>query len=254
MNYGLYLSATGVMANSYRQDVIANNLANAESTGFKRDVPIFQERLTEAQANRALARRSNPLMENLGGGLKLAPTAIDFTAGDLELTGRTLDVGIEGNGFFAVREGKQTLLTRDGRLLIDKDGNLITGGTNPARVLDHEGNPIQLNPNLPTQIDETGQIYQQEQVVGRLGVYDVADHRQLMKMGEGRFLAGPDAGSMTQGSGLVRSGFLERANVSPASELTQLIETQRLLEANANMIRYQDAMLGRLVNDVGKIG
>ncbi len=253
MHYGLYLSATGVMANSHRQDVIANNLANAETTGFKRDLPLFQERLTEAQHRRALAGRSNLLLENLGGGLLISPTAIDHSQGDLEETGRTLDVAIYGRGFLGVRQGSETLLTRDGRLMTDKQGFLITGGINPAQVLDHQGNPIQLDPRLPVQIDDAGQISQGGEVRARLGLYTVADTRQLVKMGEGRFRATQPAAATAAAPGQIRSGFLERANVSPATELTQLIETQRQLEANANMIRYQDTMLGRLVNDVGKI-
>jgi flagellar basal-body rod protein FlgF len=254
MQYGLYLSATGVMANSHRQDVIANNLANAETTGFKRDLPLFQERLTEAQVKRGLARRSNLLLEDLGGGMLLSPTIVDHAQGDLEETGRAMDVGVFGSGYLAVKEGGKTLLTRDGRLITDKDGYLITGGSNPAKVLDHKGNTIQLNPSLPVLIDENGQISQQGEARAKLGLYDVKDRSQLIKVGEGRFLPHAGPGSLIPAAGQIRSGFLERANVQPATELTQLIETQRQLEANANMIRYQDAMLGRLVNDVGKIG
>src|SRR5437763_1075555 len=127
MLYGLYLSATGVMTNSYRQDVIANNLANAETVGFKKDMALFKERLTAAQEMRKGPSWTDPLMEQIGGG---------------------------------------TFAT-------------------PASVL--------------------------------------------------------------------RSEFVERANVDPAIELTSLMETQRQLEANANMIRYQDQTLGALVNTVGKI-
>jgi flagellar basal body rod protein FlgG len=254
MLYGLYLSATGVMANSHRQDVIANNLANAETTAFKRDLPLFQQRLTEAQVRRGLAGRSNLLLEDLGGGMLLSPTVVDHTQGDLEPTGRAMDIGVFGPGYLAIHDGQQTLLTRDGRLITDKQGFLITAGANPAKVLDPKGHPIQLNPALPVEIDETGQITQQGETRGKLGLYDVKDSKQLVKMGEGRFLPTQGAGSLIPAAGTLRSGFLERANVEPANELTQLIETQRQLEANANMIRYQDAMLGRLVNDVGKIG
>jgi flagellar basal body rod protein FlgG len=83
MLYGLYLSATGVVTSSYKQDVVANNLANSESVGFKRDVPSFQERLTEAAARRQPGA-SNPLLEKLGGGLFASPTAVDPRQGELE--------------------------------------------------------------------------------------------------------------------------------------------------------------------------
>src|SRR5512133_1500142 len=119
MNYGLYLSATGVLTNSYRQDVIANNLANSETVGFKKDLALFQQRLTEAQERRWPSSRSNPALEMLGGGAFASPTSIDLTEGDLEPTDNPQDLAILGQGFFAVSEQGQTRLTRDGRLMVD---------------------------------------------------------------------------------------------------------------------------------------
>src|ERR1700744_3999436 len=107
MNYGMYLSATGVMANSYRQDVIANNLANAETVGFKRDQATFQQRLTAAPE---MGRRdlSDPRMDNIGGGFFIAPTQTDLTQGELETTGNHLDAAIVGKGFFGVNNKGKT--------------------------------------------------------------------------------------------------------------------------------------------------
>src|SRR5687767_1053211 len=105
MIYGLYASASGVLSNSYRQDVIANNIANAETVGFKRDLAVFQERRTAAQRAGLSPRRwSNPALERLGGGVGAAATYVDLSAGELETTGRPLDLAIHGEGFFAVRE------------------------------------------------------------------------------------------------------------------------------------------------------
>ena len=101
MIYGLYLSAAGVMSSSYRQDVIANNLANSETIGFKRDLPLSRARLTAAQEFRA-GHGSDPLMEGLGGGLLASPSMVDTSSGDLEDTSNPLDVAIQGSGFFAV--------------------------------------------------------------------------------------------------------------------------------------------------------
>jgi len=253
MLYGLYLSASGVMANAHRQDVIANNLANSETVGFKRDLPLFQQRLTEAEQRRALRNRTNLDLEALGGGLLVAPTSIDHQNGDLEPTGRSLDVAIEGRGFLGVRDSNRTLLTRDGRLMVSSAGDLITAGANPRRVLDQRGNPIRVDPRLDVRIDETGRVHQNEAVVAELGLFDVPNEQDLVKLGESMFLP-PQGVALRRGEGLIRGGFLERANVEPATELTLLLETQRMLEANANMIRYQDQMLSRLVNEVGKIG
>src|SRR6185503_11059153 len=101
MIYGLYLSATGVLANSYRQDVIANNLANSETVGFKRHLAVFQQRPPESQE---LGRTdlSDSMLDHIGGGFLLSPTMVDTTQGELETTGNNLDAAIVGKGYFAV--------------------------------------------------------------------------------------------------------------------------------------------------------
>src|ERR1044071_174904 len=99
MLYGLYLSATGVLANSHKQDVIANNLANAETVGFKRSMALFQQRRTEAQASLELGDQSDPRLARMTGGMFSSPTHIDHTAGMVERTGSNLDVAIHGDGY-----------------------------------------------------------------------------------------------------------------------------------------------------------
>ena len=250
MLYGLYLSATGVITSSHKQDVVANNLANSESVGFKRDIATFQERLTEAAARRR-PDRSNPLLEKLGGGIFASPSTVDGRQGEIEHTGNALDVAIEGQGFFAVRDHGESRLTRNGQFSVDREGRLILANGEGQAVLDPAGKPIELSPGLPTTIAQDGTITQAGQAVGRVGVFDVANPDDLIKRG-GTLLAHPGQ-TLIAGPGSLRSEFVERANIDPATELAALMETQRQLEANANMIRYQDQTLGRLVNEVGKI-
>jgi flagellar basal-body rod protein FlgG len=256
--YGLYLSATGVLTNSYRQDVIANNLANSETVGFKRSLALFQERRTEAQSQGAadLNSQTDALLEKMGGGLLLAPTSIDHSQGTFDQTGQNLDVAIHGEGFFAIQDGNQTRLTRDGRFLADASGHLILGDGSRRRVLDDQGKPVELPEGLPASavsIDRDGAISAAGQLVGRVGLFDVPDHTLLTQQG-GTLLNYPDMKKLTPASGTLESGYLEQSNVDPMTELTQLINAQRQLEANANMIRYQDQTLGKLVSEVGKIG
>jgi flagellar basal body rod protein FlgG len=254
LNYGLYLSATGVLTNAYRQDVIANNLANSETIGFKRNFAIFHERLAEAVVSRQPGA-SDPLLDPIGGGLLISPTAVDLSQGELEFTGRDLDVAIQGKGYFAVLDGKQKRLTRDGRFMLDRQGNLVLANGTGQRILDEKGKPITIDPSLglSLRIDEHGQISSNRQFLGRVGMVDVPDPKLLVKVG-GTLLRFPDNTSLHPANATTRSQFLERSNVDPILELTQLIDTQRQLEANANMIRYQDQTMGRLVNDAGKIG
>jgi flagellar basal-body rod protein FlgB len=253
MNYGLYLSATGVMANSFRQDLIANNLANVETVGYKRDNTSFQQRLTEAQQIRAGIGLTNPLLEEIGGGLLVSPSNTDFTQGELETTGNNLDVAVVGNGYFAVQDGGETRLTRDGQFAIDRDGYLVLGKNANQRVLDPDLRPIQLDGRFrgTVTIGELGELTQNDQPAGRIGVFD-ADPRLLAKRG-GNLLSVTNVNQLRPATGVLRSQFIERSNVDPTMELAQLMDAQRQLEANANMIRYQDQTLGRLVNDVGKM-
>src|SRR3954464_4887720 len=107
MLYGLYLSATGVMTNSYRQDVIANNIANAETVGFKRDLALFQARRTALQENGLAPSRSDKLMESRGVWVFASPTVMDHSQGEMEKTGSNLDVAIMGQGYYTVSHDGQ---------------------------------------------------------------------------------------------------------------------------------------------------
>ena len=259
MIYGLYLSAGGVRASALRQDVIASNLANSETVGFKKDVALFEQRLTEAQARRLPPGGSvsggltNPLLEPIGGGLLAHPTVIDSSQGELEPTGSPLDVAIEGRGYFAVDDKGQTRLTRNGQFAVDREGYLILSNENGQKVLDADREPIKLEPTGGVAVGSDGSVTQHEQPVAKLGVFDVLDPARLAK--QGATLLSPGAQDLVPAEGVTVHGeFLERANVDPAVELAALMDTQRQLEANANMIRYQDQTLSKLVNEVGKIG
>lgn len=255
MIYGLWLSAAGVQTNSYRQDVIANNLANSETVGFKRDLALFQARRTEAQDRGGMPGTSDPMLEGLGGGVFAYPTQVDPSQGEMEPTGNNLDVAIEGRGFFTVNDNGQMRLTRDGRFVVNRAGHLALANAAGQEVLDNKGKPITLDPlaiGTKTSIGRFGEITQNDRPVARLGVVDVPDYSKLQKRG-GTMLSYPEEGAFTPASGVLHSTFVERGNVEPATELGQLMDAQRQLEANANMIRYQDQTLQRLCNDVGKI-
>ena len=254
MIYGLYLSATGVVTNSHRQDVIANNIANAETVGFKRDLAMFQERLVESRARGGGPRgRSDPILDRIGGGVFAQPTKVDHRQGEFEPTDNPLDVAIQGDGYFAVGDGTTTFLTRNGEFGVDAAGKLVLATDPNLAVLDPRGRPITLRPGRPTFVGKDGVITQDQTAAGRIGLFDVADRAQLTKQG-GTLFANAANQPLLPGSGVLRSEALERANVDPAAELAELMDTQRQLEANANMIRYQDQTLARLVNEVGKIG
>ncbi|HEY1628601.1 MAG TPA: flagellar hook basal-body protein [Tepidisphaeraceae bacterium] len=253
MIYGLYLSATGVLTNSHRQDVIANNLANAQTVGFKRNLALLQQRATEAQSSGEFDK-SDPMLESIGGGLLLAPTSVDRTEGALEMTHSNLDVAIHGSGYFTVQDGNQTMLTRNGQFMTDRDGTLMLADGSGHQVLNADGKQIQLKdvPESQVNIDKDGTISANGQIVDRLGLVDVPNETLLTQRG-GTLLSYPNMKDLAPASGTLQSGFVEQSNVDPTIELTQLIDAQRQLEANANMIRMQDQTLAEAVTDLGKI-
>jgi flagellar basal body rod protein FlgG len=252
MIYGLYLSAAGVVTNSFRQDVIANNLANSETIGFKRDLANLQQRPTEAAERGDMDRSIDPMLENIGGGLLASRASVDTTQGEFEPTGNNLDVAIQGDGYFAVSSGKNVHLTRNGQFLIDRNGQLALANDKGQTVLDNKQTPIQLDSTLPVSIGSDGTVSQGSKTVAQLGLFDVADPGQLRKDG-GTLLSFPKGTTLADASPTLHDQALERSNVDPAGELTQLMDTQRQLEANANMIHIQDETLDKLVNDVGKV-
>ncbi len=258
MIYGMWLSATGVVTANHQTDVIANNLANAETTGFKRQLATMAERLPERLERRGL-QRGDPFLDRIGGGQLMAPSFYDLSDGVIEPTDRNLDVAITGDGFFAVRDVNtgDTRLTRNGNFMLDRAGKLVLATAAGEPVLDAEGEPIQLNLQDvrldDIKIGQDGTISDGSEIIGKVGLYTVDRPLDLRPIG-GTLLKVPDGAPLKESMATANAGFLERSNVDPTIELTRLMESQRLMEANANMIRFQDQTLSTLVNTVGKIG
>lgn len=255
MIYGLYASASGVIAGSHRQDVHANNLANIETAGFKRAMSMLQQRPAESVES---GRRdlSNPLLDEIGGSLFLSPSVLDQSQGPIERSDSPLHLAIVGDGYFAVRDGEQTRLTRNGTFMLDRAGRLILADGSGLPVLDDKRQPIRLDSTrlAQTVIEEDGSIVVNGKFTGKVGLFDVPNRDQLLPAGGTLLAPPPEAPLRSAKSAQVRSGFVESSNVDPATELALLLDAQRVLEANANMIRYQDQTLAKLVNEVGKIG
>ena len=247
MIYGTYLSAAGLSNEQARQDVIANNLANVETGGFKRHLTMFQERRPHPDTP---AGPGDPL-GLITGGRDMLPTRLDLTQGGLEETGNPLDLALVGEGFLRVRRGGEEFLTRDGRLTLDDAGNLTLAADESSQVLDADGLPVNIDAAPGTFfVDESGAVVDREtgEPLARLAL-STADG--LKSAGGGRFRF--DGQARPDDATTVQPGRLERSNVEPTVELTRLIESARLLEANAQMIRHQDQSLGKLL-EAGSVG
>lgn len=248
MIYGLYQSAGGMLVQEYRQGVLANNIANAETVGFKRQVAVFAERL---RADEAGVRRgaSDALLGSLTGGTWLAQTETDFDPANLVATGNPLDVALAGHGFFVVARDGREYLTRDGRFALTPDGALVSV-TDGAAVIGAGGAPIHANPRGGAiSIDEDGLVQQDGVAVGRLSVVDVADRRSLRHAGAGRFLA--EGARREPAAASVISGHVENSGVEPVRELTAMLEAARAYQLNAQMLTVQDQTVGQLIRFAG---
>lgn len=251
MNYGLWLSSMGLQVNDHRQGVIANNLANLNTTGFKRDLSVFRERRIESESEGGAMGFRHPLLDAQTGGTWLNPTVTEHVQGPL-VEGGPLDLAIDGDGFFTVQVGDETRYTRDGGFTLDVDGNLVTVADGHP-VLDESGQPIQIG-RVATEkisIGSAGKITIGEDTIAQLGVADFADRSQLVKAG-GNTFDGSRAEPI-EASGQVRQGRTEASTVEPTTELVQMIEAARAYQLNATLISYQDGMLGRVVNEVGRV-
>jgi len=251
MIYGLYQSAAGMMVNEYRQDVIANNIANAETVGFKRDLATFRERLPASEAG-VREGPTHDLLDRLTGGLWLGESPIDFSEGTLRRTDQTLDLAIAGPGFFVVRQDGKDLLTRDGRLTVNGQGMLVAA-SDGAPVLGLGNAPIRVNRlGGVLTVDEHGRIEQDGVRRGRVQIRDVADYSQLRKAGASRFDAGA-ADSVLINRPRLMSGFVEDSGVEPVRETVNMIEASRAYQFNAQLITLQDQSVGRLLSTMANV-
>jgi flagellar basal body rod protein FlgG len=248
MPYGLYLSAEGAQAQAQRLEVIANNMANVETPGFKRDVPTFQARFAEAiQQGQAIA--GNRGEHDLGGGVKVAQTLTDYSNSTLRHTKLETDFAINGDGFFRVR-GKdgEMLLTRAGNFSIDGRGRLITQ-TESLPVLDDAGSEIVLDDSLPWEVQSGGRIVQEGTSVA-IGLSQPESLGDLVKVGNNLFRSlgpvAPVSGNLRD----IRQGYLEESGVNPTREMMAMIETSRAFEANTRLVQHQDSMISGLINRV----
>ncbi len=253
MPYGLYLSAEGAHAQSKRLEVIANNLANVDTVGFKRELAVIQARYA-AETEQGLDYPGSGTINDVGGGVEVLMTKTDFSSGPFKQTGIATDMAIRGEGFFVVRKGDETFLTRAGDFRLTERGELVTQfGQEEYAVLSDAGEPITVDPRSENrwELTPTGGI-RQSGSLQNLALVAPASLGDLVKMGENLFRPLADPQPVAADKRSVAGGYLEMSGVRPTTEMVDMIEASRALELNLSMMQTQDQMLAGLFQRVMK--
>lgn len=252
-SYGLWLSAAGMKVNEHRQTLLANNIANADTTGFKHDMAIVSQRPIASKTQPGGLTAVHPILDGLSGGLNVEPTFTSFEQGRIEPTNRPLDVAISGEGFLTVGDGEVTRYTRNGEFTTNRSGELVlVAGDGKWKVLDEGGSPIILDPQLgEPAIAGDGTIRQGRSVVATLGLVTTPDKQDLRKVGGNLFEL--TRGEMEVASGHFVSGARERSTFDAMSGLASMIEAARAYQFNATLIQLQDQATGLAVGTLGRV-
>ena len=274
---GLYTAYTGMINEQRRMDVLTNNLANANTNGYKKEgltAQAFSDQLALKIKDYTDALYTARGLGIINPGVKIGEGYVDWSEGPMKETKNTFDFAIGGRGFFAVEYTNKAvnierdtagemdvMYTRDGCFTMNIDGVLTT--QDGDFVLDDGGSHIQMDPNLPVEVDTLGNIIQDGNVVAKIGVYDFEatvypdgriSYDNLLHYGENLYIpAGDDAGAEVVANAKVYSGFLEQSNVSVVDEIVNMIATQRNYDTNQRMITTIDGTLEIAVNQIGKV-
>ena len=257
-------AATGLRALSTRIDVVANNLANAETTAFKRSRVNFEDLMyltvKEPGANNN-ANEPSPAGTFVGLGVKISNTQLDLEQGSMEDTGRPLDVAIEGDGFFRVKildsVGDGFGYTRNGAMFRNRDGQLVLGMGDgyklvPTITLPEDARDVSISREGIIEYIRAGTL--QKQQAGQLKVSTFVNPQGLKLLGGSIYVQTEASGEPAEsnpgenGAGTVLQGFLEGSNVDPVKELVTLIKTQRAFELNSQSIQTADQALQTIGN------
>lgn len=262
MHPALWISKTGLDAQQTDIAVISNNLANASTVGFKKSRAIFEDLLYQ-NINQPGGRSSqdtelpNGLM--LGAGAKVVSTQKNFTQGNMLSTENSLDVMIQGRGFFEVLQPDGTIsYTRNGQFTINDNGELVTSGAGflvqPNIAVPPNAQSITISQDGEVSVKLPGQA--DNAVVGQLTISDFINPAGLQPIGQNLFTETAVSGAPVQGNpgadglGLTMQGALETSNVNVTEELVNLIETQRAFEMNSKVISAVDQMLSQAIQQL----
>lgn len=260
MMRALNTSGTGMVAQQYNLDVIANNLANVNTTGFKQQRAEFQDLMYQTFRTSGATTGANsrqPVSLQVGLGTQFSSTGTNFNQGALQSTGNSLDIAIQGDGFFRVlRPDGTTAYTRDGSFKRDETGLVVTSDgypLDPPITVPAGATGLTIAPNGKVSAILPGQTEAQE-LPSSIQVTTFANPAGLQRVGQNLYTKGAASGDPSDGNpgeegrGELRQYFLEGSNVEVVEEMVRMITAQRAYEINSKAIQTSDDMLSVVNN------
>ena len=248
---GIYISASGMLAESQRADVTANNLANVNTVGFKKDFAVLKD-YDSKEVRRINDGVKEPTIGTIGAGSQLDAVVTDHTQGMMRVTGNALDFALEGKGYFAVQTPSGVRYTRNGIFSRNTAGELVN--ESGYRVLGQNG-PINLEPagqaGIVT-VAEDGRIFMDQIENNQFQLFTFDNEKQLIKEGTNLFRA-PDEVTAQVATPPVHQGMLEFSNVNVVAEMVNMIVGQRAYETNSKVVQTHDSLLDKAVNEVARL-
>ena len=248
----LYTASTGMVHQMNRMDVITNNMANSNTTAYKKEGSTSQsfDAVYGIKINDDSVNYIPQTIGKLSLGVKVGETYTDYSDGNLRETEQSFDFALAGKGFFAIsyadRDGNESIrYTRDGSFTLNKDGILMT--RDGDFVLDENNELIVIPEGTTMKIDETGRITVDNQVYGKLRLVDFENYDYLKKFCENMYTT-VEGETEIPASCKVYQGYLEASNVNVISEMVELISVTRDYESNQKVIQSVDSSLEKSVS------
>lgn len=267
MHRGLYAACSAMLVQETHLDVVTNNLANVDTFGFRRRVPVNEEfsahmdrleKVSEDAENKIVT--VPPFTMNWKGKQTIGTLALanvfsestmDTAPGVVQVTDNPLDLLIDGPGFFAVQDGAgNTFYTRQGNFMLSSEGVIVTHDGMP---LQGDGGEIEVGAATRLVVTPNGQVYADGEVVGTIPLYTFERPTYLKQVGKNLLTPNGDSGPAEEAESVrLVAGALERSNVSVVEEMVRMIEAQRAYEGAAKALMTHDEQTGKLITAYGR--
>lgn len=251
----LYTAVSGMIALENKQNTIANNMANANTIGYKSEdlvLKSFEEVLLQNKDKLVGNQNTTRKLGTISLGAKIDDVTIKFTQGDLKDTGIQTDLGINGRGFFQVQRGNEVVYTRDGNFTVSNEGYLVT--STGDRVLGRNINSGEVEPiyvgNSTFNVDKSNNIQIDGVATQAIATADFADYNTLVKVGDNYYKG---ENPINNAKANINQGYTESSNVDVTNEMVNMLATMRNFETNQKILTMIDGTLEKAANKVGQV-